>query len=87
MKKFAGALLLCGFCLGCITGPIRTATIGRNKSATVEWTRNNYWWSIPFMGTWGAISDVGITIGDTVVKIFINGLIRPWTKENPILQK
>ena len=39
------------------------------------------------MGTWGAISDVGITIGDTVVKIFINGLIRPWTKENPILQK
>jgi len=70
---------------GCITGPTRTALVGKDKSATVEWTKGNYWWVVPFTGTWGAISDVGITLSDTILKFFINGFIRPWTKENEML--
>ncbi len=78
MMGALSALLLAG---GCVTGPFRTRLVGPAKSATVEWAKGNPDWLIPFMGTWGVLSDVMITAGDTAFKIPVNLVVGPLTPE------
>lgn len=64
-------------CSGCVTGPVRSITVGHKQSATVEWCCETH--PIFWMGVLpaGLITDVSLIAADTTVKTVDNVFCRP----------
>jgi len=64
-------------CCGCVTGPVRSVTVGHKQSATVEWcceTHPAFWIGVLPAGL---ITDASLIAADTTVKTVDNVFCRP----------
>lgn len=62
---------------GCVTGPVRSVTVGHAQSATVRWTSDWHPALMPVAIPSGIVTDIGLCAADTLVKTGDNLLYRP----------
>ena len=69
--------LLLFFASGCVTGPIRSTTLGHSQYATYEWTKKSPIVLKPFAAIGGTTMDITVFALDTATKTVVNIVVRP----------